>query len=61
MRATMAQAQWFGLWSVAFYATALGYVFEARGAVLQAVTVTLFAIFTVGCCIHTALSPDRTR
>jgi hypothetical protein len=55
MRKHLENLQWFLLWSVAFYATALGYVFEARGAVPQAVAATSFAVFALGCCMVTAI------
>ena len=54
MRKHLENLEWFLLWSVAFYATALGYVFDGRGATVPAVAATLFAVFALGCCLVTA-------
>jgi hypothetical protein len=51
----LADVQWFLLWSVAFYATALGYVFEARGAVGPAVVAAGTAVLTLALCFRTAI------
>jgi hypothetical protein len=58
MHITMRHLQWFLVWSVAFYVTALGYVFEARGQVPAAVASLLIVVGCLSWCVRAALEPD---
>jgi hypothetical protein len=56
MRKHLANLEWFLLWSVAFYATALAYAFDARGANSAAMAAVAVAVAALGCCMHTAIA-----
>lgn len=61
MRKNLRNLEWFLLWSVAFYATALAFAFDSRGALGAALTSLAVALTTLGCCFAAAVRPGSRR
>lgn len=57
---TQQHLRWFLVWSVAFYATALGYVFQALGRNLAAIASIVVVVAALAWCFSTVREYSST-